>query len=89
MTDVDFRAVSGKRFVDGIVDNFVDQVVKSVDARRADVHGRALPNGLKPFENLNLVRAVGWFRGVAAQVLSDPAESSRSAIDFLSCPVCR
>ena len=49
MTDVDFRAIAGQRFVDGVVDNFVDQVVKSVDARRADVHRGTLPNSLKPF----------------------------------------
>ena len=33
MTDVNFRAVARERLIDGVVDNFVDQVVKSVDAR--------------------------------------------------------
>ena len=63
MTDVNFRAIPGQRFVDRIVDDFVDQVVKSIDARRADVHRRALSNGLKPFQNLDLVRAVAGFAG--------------------------
>ena len=49
MTDVNFRAVPGERFVDGVVDDFVDQVMQSIDAGRADVHRRALANGLKTF----------------------------------------
>ena len=28
--DVDFGAISGQRFIDGIVDNFVHQVVKKI-----------------------------------------------------------
>ena len=63
MTDVNFRAVPRERFVDGVVDDFVDQVMKSVDARRSDVHRGTLTNGLKPFQNLNLVRAVAGFAG--------------------------
>ena len=61
--DMNFGAVPRERFVDGVVDNFVDQVVKSIDARRADVHRRALTNSLKSFKNLDLIGTIAGFAG--------------------------
>ena len=54
---LNFRAVARKRFVDGVIHNFIDKVVQAAHRRRADVHARALAHRLKPLENLN-------FRGV-------------------------
>ena len=39
--DTDFGAITRQRFVDGIVDDFVDEVMQAHFAGRADVHGRA------------------------------------------------
>ena len=54
---LNFRAVARKRFVNGVIHNFIDKVVQAAHRRRADVHARALAHRLKPLENLN-------FRGV-------------------------
>ena len=56
--DVDAVAVTGKRLVDRIVHNLIDEVVQAARPRGADVHARALPDSLQPLENLNLVRTV-------------------------------
>ena len=58
---LNFRAVARKRFVDGVIHNFVDEVMQAAHRRRADVHARALAHRLKPLENLN-------FRGVVVIV---------------------
>ena len=52
--------VAGQRFVDRVVDDFVDQVVQSHLAGRADVHGGTQPDGLQPLQNGDI------FGGVAA-----------------------
>jgi hypothetical protein len=56
--DIDLGAVAGEGLVDGVVDDFVDQVVQPGRTGRADVHRRALADSLEPFENLDLVGAV-------------------------------
>src|SRR5580698_1451861 len=43
--DLDFVGVSGERFVNRIVDDFVDQMMKSEVTGRADVHGGTLADG--------------------------------------------
>jgi hypothetical protein len=45
--DVNFGAISRERFVTGVVDNFVDQVMKAIDTRGADVHRRTFSNSLE------------------------------------------
>lgn len=56
-------AVTGKRLVDGIVDDLLHEVMQPFYVRRADVHPRALANGIQPLQNLNLPFAVicGYF----------------------------
>ena len=49
-----FRAVACKRFVNGVIHNFVDEVVQAAHRRRSDVHARALAHRLQSFEHLNL-----------------------------------
>jgi len=44
--------------VDTVVDNFIDQMVESVDTGAPDVHRRALSYGVETFEDLDLIRAV-------------------------------
>ena len=44
--DVDFLGVAGESLVDGVVDDFVDQMVQAHLAGRADVHGGTQTHGL-------------------------------------------
>ena len=43
-----------KRLVDGVIHNFVDEVMQAARGRGADIHARALAHRLKPFEHLDL-----------------------------------
>ena len=63
--DVDFFGVAGESLVDGVVDDFVDQVVQAHLAGRADVHGGTQADGLEAFEDLDV------FAGVAVVVAVD------------------
>ena len=51
-------AETGHGLVDGVVNDLPHQVMKTAGARRANVHARALTNGLETFENLNLAAIV-------------------------------
>ena len=55
---VDVLAEAGQRFVDRVVDDFVDEMVQAGRTGRPDVHRRALPNRLESLEDLDLVGAV-------------------------------
>jgi len=59
--NVDSTAVPGERFVDGVVDNFVHQVVKPAGSGGSDVHAGTLTDRFEAFENLNVTRAVRGF----------------------------
>jgi hypothetical protein len=56
--DRDVLGVARKRFVDSVVDGFVDQLVKTPFSSVADVHPGALANCLEAFENLDLFARV-------------------------------
>ena len=56
--DLDGLAEARHMFVDAVIDDLVDQMVKAFDTSAADVHCRTLANGIQPFENFNLVRAI-------------------------------
>ncbi len=56
--DFDPLAVAGQRFVHGIVDYFVHQVMKSHLAGRADVHCGAQTNGLETFKNFDVLAGI-------------------------------
>ena len=84
--DVDLIAEAGQRLVDGVVDDFVDEMVQARRTGRPDVHGRPLADRLEPFEDLDLVgriivdvgrRAVAVVAGrhIAAAVDSDRRSS--------------
>ncbi len=52
----------GQRLVDGVVDDLVDEVVQAHDAGRADVHARALANGLQALEDGDVLCVVAGGR---------------------------
>ena len=47
-TTRDVGRVARQRFVDGVVDRFVDELVQAALGGVADVHAGALANGLEP-----------------------------------------
>ena len=67
--------IAGQRFVHGIVDNFVNQVVQPHLPGRADVHGRTQAHRFQPFQHFD----TAWNRKPAM----DPVFTS-FAIVFLA-----
>ena len=57
--DRDPVAVAGHGLVDGVVDDFVDQMVQAPRVRGADVHGRPFAHCLQAFEDGDGLRRVG------------------------------
>ena len=64
--DVDLIAEAGQRFVDRVVDDFVDEMMQPRRPGRADVHRRPLPDGFEPLEDFDLVGAVVFAGTLAA-----------------------
>ena len=58
---VNLVAKAGKRLIDGVIDNLVDEVMQALGARRTDVHAGALADMLQTFENLDVLCAVAGF----------------------------
>jgi hypothetical protein len=50
--------MTGKGFIDGVVDDLVHQVMQSSGARRPDIHAGTLPDRVKALENLNVSGSV-------------------------------
>src|SRR6266571_986013 len=57
--DLDFLAETGHGFVNRVVQDLVDEVVKAARVDRADVHRRAFSDRLQAFEDLDLRGVVG------------------------------
>ena len=57
--DIDLIGIAGKRFVDAVVHDFPDEVVKAARAGRSDIHSRAFPHCFQSFQDLNVVRGIG------------------------------
>ena len=51
-------AVPRQGFINGVIYNFIDQVMEALGAGRADVHARPLPHRFQPFQYLYLVFAI-------------------------------
>jgi hypothetical protein len=47
----DSIAVASERFIDGVIDHLVDEMVKASFTRRADIHAWAFAYRLKTFED--------------------------------------
>ena len=60
-------AIAGQGLVDRVVDDLIDQVVKTRHARRADVHAGALPDGFQTLKNLDLTSVVLRFHDFVFQ----------------------
>jgi hypothetical protein len=56
--DGDVGGMTGHRFIDRLVDNFVHEMVQARRARRADVHTWSLPDCFESFKDLNVFSAV-------------------------------
>ncbi|MPN01128.1 hypothetical protein SDC9_148331 [bioreactor metagenome] len=53
-----FITISGKCFVNGIVNHLVNKVMKSFFAYVSDIHSRAFANRFQPFKYLNVLRGI-------------------------------
>ena len=59
--DIDVGAVACAGFVDGVVYDFVDEVMKAVGAGAADVHCGPFADSFKPLKNDNIAFIIiGW-----------------------------
>ncbi len=47
--DIDLVAVPGQRFIDAVVDDFIDQMVKPLRPGAPDIHGGTPANGFQSF----------------------------------------
>ena len=56
--DVDLGAISGQGLIDGIVHDFVHQVMQTGFSGRTDVHSGTQAHGLEAFEHLDTSRIV-------------------------------
>ncbi len=56
--DRDCVAVSGQRFINRVIDDFIHQVMQARFHGGSDVHGRAQADSLQTFENLDAGRIV-------------------------------
>jgi hypothetical protein len=61
--DADLARVPGECFVDGIVYDFVGEVVESAGRSGTDVHPGTFSNGIQTFQNLNLASVVACLGG--------------------------
>jgi len=57
--DLDFRAKSRHSFINGVVDDLVNEVVQPVGPGRPDVHRRAFPYRVEALENLDGSGVIG------------------------------
>ena len=81
--DVDFRTEAREGLVDRVVDDFVHQMVQARRPGRVDVHRRALADGFKAFEDLDLVGAV-LVRGARGRFLEGFAMIHQTRIGMMT-----
>jgi hypothetical protein len=64
--NLDAVAVTCESFINRVVDNFIDEVVKSSGSGRSDVHTGTLANCFEAFQNLDGAGVIifSWFRHV-------------------------
>ena len=59
--DLDEGGVAGQRLVHRVVDDFGEQVMQRLFVGAADIHARAAPDRLQPFQDLNVARGIAGF----------------------------
>ena len=57
----DVRTIAGQSFVDTVIDDFVDQMMKAPCRCTADVHPRPFADGFQSFQYLNLFGTISSF----------------------------
>ena len=57
--DIDEIAATGERFVDRVVDDFIDQMMEPALIGAPDIHTGPTADGLEAFEDLNVSGSVG------------------------------
>ena len=72
--DFDLVGVTGERFVDGVVHDFVDQMMQSDLARRADIHGGTFADGFHSAQH---------FDGIGSVVPVAPVDGGEPPVFFL------
>ena len=65
---VDARTAPGHGLIDAVIDDFLDQLVQSLVAGVADVHGRTHTHAFEPLEDLDSVGGVAFSRLFLGQV---------------------
>ena len=68
--DADAVAVAGHGLVDGVIHDFIHEMVQAPDVGGADIHGRALAHGRKPLQDGNGAGVVGLGRLVLTHAMS-------------------
>ena len=58
---LNLRAEPSQRLVHRVIHHLIDQMVQAALARRADIHGRALPHRLEVFQHLDAVGVVAFW----------------------------
>ncbi len=58
--DLDAIAEACQRLIDAVIHHLIHQVVKPLRAGAADIHRRSLADGLQPFKDPDLLRAVTY-----------------------------
>ena len=53
--DPDFAAVSGQMFIDGIVDDLIDQMVQTFGSGGTDIHTRTSSDWFESFQNFDRI----------------------------------
>ena len=47
--DINDCTITSHRFIDTVIDNFINQLMQSIDTCIADIHSWTFTNGLQPF----------------------------------------
>ena len=83
--DLDVVGLARQRLVDGVVDHLVDQVMEPAGAGGADVHTRALADGLEALQDGDVLCVVAGIAGpTVASALACISASTRRATGLLS-----
>ena len=92
--DADIRSIPVHRLVDGVVEDFPDEVVQPGRADAADVHPGALADGLQTFENRDVFRSVVAGGHVYNSLFVRRDDAARAVVSLRNCsgipvPSCR